>query len=324
MKHTIAVGSDIGVACIAKGSHIYITEKVGELEYINNYEKLKEQINRLINKHNINPEIIACDLHPQYFSTKLAKELAKKFNAKLVKVQHHKAHLASVAYEHNVKDYVGIVMDGLGYGDDDKLWGGEVINSDGKRVGHLEEQYLIGGDSCVKYPHKFLFGILSRFIERKELEEIFGLEETDLYLKMLDKDYNIHTTTSAGRILDAVATMIGFKGQNTALELEKISSSAYDIKPIIDEDTVITTSLLEFLYQKDDKSKIAATALIYITDGLLSIAKKSKKTIIASGGVMNNKVIRNYLVNHDVLINKKYRGDENICVGQAILANQMS
>jgi len=164
---------------------------------------------------------------------------------------------------------------------------------------------------------------LSRIDKCKELVEIFGAEETELYIKMLAKDYNVFPTTSAARILDAVATMIGFKGTNPALELEKISTSAYDFKPIIFNDTVNTTSLLEFLFQKDDKNKIAATALIYITDGLLSIAKKSKKPIIASGGVMNNKVIRQYLDNQEVIFNKQSCGDENICVGQAILANQI-
>ena len=103
-------------------------------------------------------------MHPQYNSTIYAKKLAEKYNAKLVQIQHHKAHVASVAAEHKLKDYIGIATDGLGYGDDGKIWGGEIFKVKNKnnftRVGQLENQPQLGGDSATIYPKKMLFGIL--------------------------------------------------------------------------------------------------------------------------------------------------------------------
>jgi hydrogenase maturation protein HypF len=210
----------------------------------------------------LKPEIIACDLHPGYNSTFFAKELAEKYDARLVQIQHHKAHVASVAAEHNLKDYVGISTDGLGYGDDGNIWGGEIFKvkngSDFTRIGQLEEQPQLGGDSATIYPKKMLFGILSKILDEKELTSfgLFNKKESKIYIKMLQNKKNIPLTSSAGRILDATAALLGFCDERTydgrpAMILESNATKPLELEPVISQhngkSVLLTTPLFEFL-----------------------------------------------------------------------------
>ncbi len=104
--------------CTVKKNKCYLSQYIGETSKYETFNFLKDTVYNFIKLTRLKPKIIACDLHPSYNSTVFARELAEKYNAKLIQVQHHKAHVASVAAEHNLTDYVGIAVDGLGYGDD--------------------------------------------------------------------------------------------------------------------------------------------------------------------------------------------------------------
>jgi hydrogenase maturation protein HypF len=342
-QDTIALGAELNnVMCTAKKNKCYSSQYIGDTSKYETYNFLKQTTMNFIHLTRLKPQIIACDLHPSYNSTIFAEELAKKYNAKLIQIQHHKAHVASVAAEHNITDYVGIAMDGLGYGDDGRLWGGEIFSvrkgNIFTRVGHLEEQPQIGGDSATIYPKKMLFGILSKILTEKEILSLhlFDKNESRIYLKTLQNNFNIQHTTSTGRILDAVSALLGFCDERTydgrpAMILESMATTSLEFEPVFsqaDGKTILmTTPLFDFLYRmRADKGKLAATAQMYIAKGLFQIAEKAVSTknlpIVFSGGVAYNRMISEYMLKHCVLVNRELpAGDGGICYGQAYLAN---
>jgi len=231
-------------------------------------------------------------------------------------------------------------VDGLGYGDDGRIWGGEVFDvkngNEFRRIGHLEEQPQLGGDSATLYPKKMLFGILSKLLDENELIKLglFDEKESRLYLKVLENNFNVPITTSAGRILDATAALLDICDKRTydgrpAMVLESIATKPYDFGPVISNKNgkkiLLTAHLFEFLLNNIDKDKgrLAATAQMYLAKGLFKIAKKDKP-IVLSGGVAYNRMISELMIKNDVLVNKDIPcGDGSICYGQAYLANMI-
>jgi len=342
-QDTIAVGAELNnVICTVKKNKCYLSQYIGDISKYETYNFLKDTIVKFIHLTRLKPQIIACDLHPSYNSTIFAKELAEKYSAKLIQIQHHQAHLASVAAEHNITDYIGIAMDGLGYGTDGVLWGGEIFSVQKENtfthIGHLEEQPQFGGDSATIYPKKMLFGILSKILTEKELLKLklFNEKESKIYLKILDNNFNLQYTTSTGRVLDAVSALLGLCDKRTydgrpAMMLESMATIPLDFKPVFSQKQgkkiLMTTPLFEFLLRnKGGKGKLAATAQMYIARGLYEIAKTARKKkdmpIVFSGGVAYNRMISGFMLQHGVLVNKELpAGDGGICYGQAYLAN---
>lgn len=339
-KDTIAVGAELNnMICTAKKNKCYMSQYIGETSKYETFEFLKESVNNFVQLTRLKPEIIACDLHPGYNSSFYAKELAEKYDAKLVQIQHHKAHVASVAAEHNILDYVGISTDGLGYGDDGKIWGGEIFQvkngNNFTRIGQLEEQPQLGGDTATVYPKKMLFGILSKILDEKELIKLgfFVKKETQVYLRMLQNKKNIPLTSSVGRILDAASSFLGFCDERTydgrpAMILESKASKPLDLTPVFSKKngkTILrTTPLFKFLIEnkEKDKGRLAATVQTYIAQGLFEIANKNNHKIVFSGGVAYNSMISSYMMKKGVLFNKEIPcGDGGICYGQAYLSN---
>ncbi|MEM4257949.1 MAG: carbamoyltransferase HypF [Candidatus Thermoplasmatota archaeon] len=343
---TVALGAELNnVICTAKKHRAFLSQYIGDTSKYKTYQFLQNAVNKMIRLTRLNPKIITCDLHPAYSTTHYATDLAKKYHTPLIQIQHHKAHIASVAAEYNLTDYVGIAMDGLGYGDDGKLWGGEVFlvqnHINFTRIGHLEEQPQLGGDTATIYPKKMLFGILSKILSEKELRKLhlFPQKETNLYIQLLNNSYNIPFTTSTGRILDAAAACLGLCDIKTydgrpAMLLESTGTTPVPLRPMYvqtDQTMVLkTTPLFEFLLNDttNDTGKKAATIQHYLAEGIYKIASKTayKKNlpIVFSGGVAYNRMIASYMICHGVLINKNIPcGDGGTCYGQAYLANRI-
>ena len=324
---TLALGADgVNAIASASGHGCMLHEPFGDLELADNLASFEKKVEEIIEKEDI--KTIVCDAHPGYFSTSLGLEMAERSGCRLQKVQHHKAHVAAAALEHGLSEYMGIACDGLGYGDDGKLWGGEVFLCKGgvfKRIGHLEEQRQLGGDSAARQPKKMLFGILHRFLGEGKLQEFFSQDEIDVYSKLLKDNYNVFTTTSTGRVLDAASALLGICDRMTypgepAIMLEKRSSDEhYELAPKIAGGVLDTTHLFSFLIDNldKDKRKLARTAQLYIAEGLYSIASQHDMPIVFSGGVAHNKIISDHLKSRGVFLNKKIPpGDAGIAVGQ--------
>jgi hydrogenase maturation protein HypF len=183
-----------------------------------------------------------------------------------------------------------------------------------------------------------LFGILSKILTEEELIklQLFNDKQTRLYLKLLQNKSNIQYTTSTGRILDATSALLGFCDIRTydgrpAMVLESKATSPLKFEPIFSKKDgvtiLMTTPLFDFLYSSNaKKASLAATAQMYLAEGLYTIAEKTAQKnnvpIVFSGGVAYNRMISGFLLQHGVLVNKNLpSGDGGICYGQSYLAN---
>ncbi|MEK6946547.1 MAG: carbamoyltransferase HypF [Nanoarchaeota archaeon] len=327
-KQILALGAELSNAfSIYKDGKIIPSQYMGTTSNINTFTHYKKTMHKFLHYIDCKPDIILVDMHPEYNTSRYGEELSESLHVPLVRIQHHKAHAYSVAAEKDIKDFVGIVCDGLGYGEDGRIWGGEIFHNN-KRVGHLEEQYQLGGDSAAIYPAKMLFSILSKFLSledcRKYLRDYFTEEQLHILKKQLDERFNCPLTTSSGRILDAASFLLGFCDERTyegrpAMLLEANSTIPYAFDPIIENNILLTTPLFQYLVDNLDKDKrrLAATVQMYLAQGLYNIASKFGKPIVFSGGCAYNKIMSSFMIKRGVHTNEKVpSGDGGISFGQ--------
>jgi len=207
------------------------------------------------------------------------------------------------------------------------IWGGEIFHNN-ERIGHLETQFQLGGDSATQYPAKILFSILSKFLPleecKKYLKSYFTDGQLQIMKKQLDNKFNCPLTTSCGRILDAASVLLGFCDKRTyegrpAMLLEANSTTHYEIEPIIEGNILMTTPLFRYLVNNfgKDKKMLAATVQMYLARGLYEIASKFEKPIVFSGGCAYNEIMSSFMIKKGVYLNEKVpSGDGGISFGQ--------
>ena len=230
----LAVGAELkNTLCLTRGDRAFLSQHVGDLKNLDVYESFKQTIAHLQSILEVQPDKIAHDLHPDYYSTRYALE---ESGLEPVAVQHHHAHLASCLAEHGVEEpAIGILFDGVGYGDDGHIWGGEFLVGDlgcYERVGHFRYQPMPGGDLATKEPWRMALSyLLSAYGEIPEGVNAFeGISDNELRLvgQATLKGINAPLTSSCGRLFDAVAALLGlrqkvsFEGQ-AAMQLEMTS-----------------------------------------------------------------------------------------------------
>ena len=229
----LAVGGELkNTICLTKGSHAFLSQHVGDLENVESYKFFGEAVEHLEKILEIQPKIIAHDLHPDYFSTKWA--LAQK-GVQFVGVQHHHAHIASCMAENHLDGQViGIALDGTGYGTDGRIWGGEVLvasYAEFERAAHFEYVPLPGGSAAIREPWRMAVSYLAQHFGNEFLNfsvpfvQQLDPQKTKLLLQMLKSGVNSPLTSSCGRLFDAVAALIGIRQQvnyeaQAAIELE--------------------------------------------------------------------------------------------------------
>jgi hydrogenase maturation protein HypF len=220
-----AVGLSLGRQAIL-GSH------VGDLESVLSVDVHERAVRDLVDFFQAVPDAVACDLHPDYASTRHAERLAAEWGVPLIRVQHHHAHVAACMAERRLEGPVlGLSWDGTGYGTDATVWGGEALECEGaefRRVAHLRTFSLPGGVRAVREPRRSALGILFEILG-DEADEIarnwFTEAELDTLLVLLDRSLHSPRTSSMGRLFDAVAALCGlpaeitFEGQ-AAMQLE--------------------------------------------------------------------------------------------------------
>lgn len=204
----LACGSDLkNTFCLTQNGYAYLSQYGGDLEEVGNYVTYKQNIERLKKLLRINPETVCCDLHPQYQSSKFAREMG----IRVLEVQHHYAHILSVMAENNLqKQIIGVAFDGTGYGTDGNMWGGEflVASTDGFiRAGHLMYVPLLGGDSSVKEAWKTAYS----YLYSSGLEAYIKDERWPVIKAALEHKVNMVLSSSMGRLFDAVSSLAGIK-----------------------------------------------------------------------------------------------------------------
>jgi len=349
----VGLGAEENVTiCILIEDKAYTSQYIGDVETIESYEFLKETTFHMLNLLNSKIDIVACDLHPKFLTTNFAKELANEYNCKFIQVQHHHAHLTSLMAENELDEIVGIVCDGLGYGLNGEIWGGEILycnKNEFKRIGHLQEQPMIGGDLATRYPLRMAIGILHDVVDISEWAfsnaEFFpyGAKEVELILKQI-KNKNYLKTSSCGRVLDAISALLGICYERTyegepAMKLESIAYYGNDVlklKPKIKGNVIDTTFLLENIFESIKKFKVqdlAYSAQEYIAKSLAQLAIEEANrlgvdTIGFSGGVAYNEHITSIIQRLVRKNNLKFichkqvpPGDGGVSLGQAVIAN---
>jgi hydrogenase maturation protein HypF len=291
----IALGGELNnTSCVLNGNKAFLSQHIGDVENLETQRFLQDVTAHLMRLTNSRAEVVACDLHPKFNTTRIARELAERNGWGLVQVQHHHAHVAALMAEHGLDELVGVVCDGYGYGVDGSAWGGEVLRcslgSKGfERLGHLEPQPLLGGDVATRYPLRIAAGILNKQLDITPwlLENSnrlpYGKAEANLILTQLQKPQTIPQTTSLGRILDAAAAILGVCYERTyegeaAIKLESIATGGNDLlrlPPTICHDVLETSQMLAALYencQKFSKQDLAYSVHAYLANGLAALA----------------------------------------------------
>jgi hydrogenase maturation protein HypF len=349
----LGVGAEQNVtACILIGDKAFISQHIGDVENVETLEFLKNTISHLIQLTSSKIELIACDVHPKFFTTTLAQRLGTNLNCPVIPVQHHHAHIAALMAEHGTNEMIGIACDGFGYGTDGQAWGGEILHCDSqgfKRLAQLQEQPLLGGDLATRYPIRMAAGILHQVtnIENWLFENSavlpHGGAEAEIILEQLRKGNIKTTTTSCGRILDAIAVVLGICNERTyegepAMKLESVAIKERDVlklEPRFEGNTLNTTCLVKEVFEQRNKyspNDLAFSTQLYLARGLahLTIQEAKRlgiKNVGFSGGVAYNqhitsairKIIEENRLNFFVH-EKLPAGDGCISLGQAYAA----
>jgi len=299
----IATGPELAVTgALLRRNRIFPTQHIGNVTHLETYEFLKDALfhmKKLLQIKDSEIKFITCDAHPAFVTTRLAKELSELFNINLYHIQHHYAHALSLMAENKVEldeKIVGICTDGVGYGEDGNVWGGEILLSSYHgytRLGHLENQPMIGGDRCTKYPARMTASIILNTLGVENSVKVFNkitlendLEYKNTELKTIISQFeradyqfpneNIPLTSSTGRLFDVISYILGasklksYRGE-PAMRLEGLASKGNPDKINLD-----------VTYSKKNGSYIINTSdLILDVINLLEI-KDSKRQDIAA------------------------------------------
>lgn len=344
----LAVGADLknSVTLVVNGQ-AFMSQHLGDLEHFGAHEAFQETITDLTRMYDVKLEdaLVVHDLHPGYRSSQFALELPAR---KHLTVQHHRAHIASVLAERQVWDerVLGVAFDGTGYGDDGTIWGGEFIvgsvRKGFERVAHLRPAKLPGGDAAARYPVQAAAGFLSG-IETPDL----GAAPFDFPARysqarqLVEKDVQTFTTTSAGRLFDTVAALLGFtrdvsfEGQ-AAMWLEHVARAVRSATPypLPFEDGILDyrpmlAALIDDRASRRDISEIALAFHEGLAQGVAKAAfelceSHQLDTVVLSGGVFQNglllKLLKERLGIATVWVTKQVpSNDGSISLGQAAL-----
>ena len=354
----LACGAELkNTICLTRGDCAFLSQHVGDLENLETLDFLELTIGHLKRILEINPTIIAYDLHPEYLSTKFALE---QKDMRLIGVQHHHAHIASCMAEHGVDETViGLSLDGTGYGLDGKIWGGEVLicNLHGfERVCHFDYVAMPGGTAAIKEPWRMAISYLYHTYHQEFMElDIDFLKSLDekrlkVILKMIERGVNSPLTSSLGRLFDGIAALIGlrqrvkYEGQ-AAMELEMAieeNGDSYYPYEISEQDSQwvfmhqpiikgVVGDMTNGLSQGKISAKFHNTLLHMLSEICIRIRERRGLNAVAlSGGVFQNAFQLEGLTRRlndrefEVYTHSKVpANDGGISLGQAVIANAL-
>ncbi len=315
----LALGSHLkNTVSLAVGNEVFISQHLGDLETSQAHAAFRSSAADLPRLYESKPEIFACDLHPDYLSTKHATQLASKSDAVVHPVQHHWAHVLSCMAENEVEfPALGVSWDGTGYGTDGTIWGGEFLlakaDASFERIAHLREFRLPGGEAAIRQPRRSALGVLHELgglavLNQSDLAPIRDFAEADLAVirQMLAKDLMTPITSSAGRLFDAVASLAGIRQQSTfegqaAMELEfsiqpcVCESYSFDIKStapsIVDWKPMIEEIIVD-VRNGQTPNTISAKFHNALVEIIVSVARHAGQTrVVLSGGCFQNRYL---------------------------------
>ena len=352
----LAVGAELkSTVSVAKNDWVVPSHHIGDLEHLGTYRSFLQAVDHLPRLYGVEPQVVAHDMHPEYLSSKWAAELGLP----TVAVQHHHAHVAACMVEHGrTEPVLGIAFDGLGYGPDGSLWGGELLIADftaSSRVAHLRPVRMPGGVAAIREPWRM--GAVWSSIAmgpddamRRSLQR--GVDESTVAV-MLDlvEHPSSPVTTSVGRLFDAVAALIGGRQRvsyeaQAAIELEALARTVdrddaprYDGCIIVDsgspgvlDPAPLVAAILADLDAGVDRARIAAGfheafGRAAVALAALVAAQHNLDTMVLTGGVFQNARLTDVVESglrgegFNVLVHSVIPpNDGGISIGQAAIA----
>jgi hydrogenase maturation protein HypF len=354
VRPSVGVGAELSnTLMFATGDKAYISPHIGNTGHFETANYHADVFRRFSNLTSINPERWGCDLHPHFNTSRFAMDNG---GDAVVAVQHHHAHVVSLMADAQMERdsrIIGIALDGVGYGTDGTVWGGEILESsytDFKRHAHLKPQPMAGGDNCSYYPERMVLGILKDIVGDDELLKLpfelkHGAQEARTVLGQLDRNFNVVRSSSAGRVLDAASALLGicryrsYQGE-PAMKLESVARggkhTSVELPIVIKNDAFDTSMLLYELYERMDEYSVPELAYAFedaFAKGIAQLAINSAKrtgidTIGLTGGVAYNEHIDFRICNdvkeagYNFISHSRVPcGDGGISLGQALMAS---
>ena len=353
---TLAVGGELkNTFCLTRDRYAFLSQHIGDMENTEVYESFEQNIEHLSRLFHIQPQVIAYDMHPNYFTTQWAlwTQRSNK-DVKIIPVQHHHAHIASCMADNKLdnRKLIGLSFDGTGYGTDGAIWGGEVMlasYADFERVAHLEYLPLPGGDSATRNPWRIAVGYaesLGLDIADLPFLESLDSQSVSIVRQQVQKKLNAPLTSSMGRLFDAISSLIGIRNQVTyeaqaAIEMEVLAKkfiAEANPYPFEIEDGIIRVGELFKHVIQDVRSGQAAgfigarfhhTVCAMAVDASKCVRQKSGINEVAlSGGVWQNQILldltRSALLRENFIVythRQTPANDGGLALGQAVIAN---
>ncbi len=364
-RHTLACGGELkNTFCVAKERHAFPSHHVGDLENYETLRSFREGIEHYCRLFDVHPELVAYDLHPEYLSTKYAAELEES-GLPAVGVQHHHAHVASCLADNerpSEERVIGVALDGTGYGTDGAVWGGEFFEgsvADGfVRRAHLEYAPMPGGTAAIRQPWRMALAyLISLYGEDEALKlplpmvDEAGERNVRLVARLVEHELNTPPTSSAGRLFDAVAALVGVPGSQrstyegqAAIELELAAagpaSSGYpfSLRPGAEGWVVETRDIVRGVVEDRLAGYRTATVSSRFHRTVAEVVVAGCEEIRAGGGpgrvALSGGTFQNSLLTEQVLELLAEKGftvyrhrrvpanDGGLALGQAVLANR--
>ncbi|NLH80598.1 MAG: carbamoyltransferase HypF [Phyllobacteriaceae bacterium] len=348
--NVLATGAFLkATVCVTRGREAFVSQHVGDLDTTETVKFYRETAGHLLDLLDVRPEAVACDLHPDFFSSRFAAEAP----VDVLPVQHHAAHVAAIAAEHGVVGPIlGLALDGIGHGDDGSAWGGEAIRVDGagwERLGHLAPLALPGGDKAAREPWRMALAALHAIGDplavKGQVSHSLETAKIPFPARALVDPVAARiasgreaATTSAGRLFDAAAGLLGVRmiqdheGQ-AAMELEALVGEAIlgtGLHSIVDGVLDFAPLLGELARPGLDPrfgAELFHGALIDGFSAWVGGFARAGEAIALGGGCLMNRVLAEGLVDRltaagfrPLLARAVPPGDGGLSLGQAAIA----
>ena len=356
-KQTLAVGSELkNTFCLTRDRYAFLSHHIGDMGNAETHQSFENGTRHLSRIFRVQPEIVAHDLHPDYFTTRYASRL----EIPSIGIQHHHAHIVSCMVDNGLDDrrVIGLSFDGTGYGTDGMIWGGEVLLAsftEFERLAHLEYLPLPGGETAIRAPWRIAAGYAHTFgIDVNELPFLQNVDKQSLRVlrRQIDSDLNAPLTSSMGRLFDAVASLIGVRNDVTyegqaAIEMEVLSKplilSARGYPYSLDETETgkiirvyeVFQSIIKDLRANESIGRIGANFHKTIAQIAIETCRRARELtgleeVALSGGVWQNQLqldlVRVGLQQEGFVVyfhRQVPMNDGGLSLGQAVIANHV-
>jgi hydrogenase maturation protein HypF len=366
-RHVLACGGELkNTFCVARERHVFLSHHIGDMENYETLRSFREGVEHYCRLFDVQPELVAHDLHPEYLSTKYAREL-EEAGLPAVGVQHHHAHIASCLADNerpSEERVIGVALDGTGYGTDGAVWGGEFfegsLESGFERRGHLEYAPLPGGSAAIRQPWRMALAQLMSIYGEDEAAELplavvrqAGERNARLIARLIEHGLNTPPTSSAGRLFDVVAALVGVPGTErttyegqAAVELELAAEGPatrgypFRLRAHHQGWVVVTHGIIrgvvDDLLSGREAGEISSRFHRTMAEVVVAGCERTREaggpaTVALSGGTFQNMLLLDQtieLLKEKELVVLKHKrvpaNDGGIALGQAVLADRTS